>query len=582
VLISVSSNKSQFKKVTFTDGVNVILADTSKEAGKKDSRNGVGKSSLINIIHFCLGANVTEGKGIAKSELSGWDFTLELKITDQVLKLTREIDDHSKVYFLCDDKSSLPMQPIEIDGRDYFSAENINKLLGNLFFGLSVEPSKKYSPSNRMALSYLSRKGIDAYSTPFKYFPMQGSWQVQVSQAFLLGLSYEIAQEISLCKDEEKTLKDLKTSLENGMLESIVGDLGRLEAEKVQVDTKVEAQSEQLKDFKVHPQYNDVENEVNSLTQKIHKLSNNNILNKDLLISLKKSTNVEQQKVIDSTIVKKMYEEAGAVFKEDTISRLDDVIKFHEQLIANRKEFLKDELKRLVLEIKKNTEGLEEYSTKRAELLSVLDEHGAFEDMVKLQNLQTGLVTKSKSLENRIKDLKKIRNAEQEIKLKKDGITLKANIDYDDREEERKNLIKIFAQNTANLYGKSGNLIINIDSSGYKFKIEMERDGSAGVNKMEIFCYDLMIAELWSSRNKKPGFLIHDSTIFSDVDERQISSAINLAKAKSSQLGFQYICCMNSDKIPEDIKKGSPNIFDDVVLTLSDNPESECLFGFRF
>jgi len=47
------------------------------------------------------------------------------------------------------------------------------------------------------------------------------------------------------------------------------------------------------------------------------------------------------------------------------------------------------------------------------------------------------------------------------------------------------------------------------------------------------FCYDLMLARLWPARPATPGFLIHDSTIFDGVDERQRALALDLAANES-------------------------------------------------
>jgi uncharacterized protein YydD (DUF2326 family) len=51
-----SANQPSFKTVEFSAGFNVVLADRTQESTKRDSRNGLGKSTLIEIIHFCLGA----------------------------------------------------------------------------------------------------------------------------------------------------------------------------------------------------------------------------------------------------------------------------------------------------------------------------------------------------------------------------------------------------------------------------------------------------------------------------------------------------------------------------------------------
>src|SRR5580693_5426941 len=60
-LVRVSSNQPSFREVEFKPGFNVILAERTKDATKKDSRNGLGKSTLIEIISFCLGSKGKRG-----------------------------------------------------------------------------------------------------------------------------------------------------------------------------------------------------------------------------------------------------------------------------------------------------------------------------------------------------------------------------------------------------------------------------------------------------------------------------------------------------------------------------------------
>ena len=54
----ITANKSSFHPVEFTPGLNVVLADRTDTSTQKDTRNGLGKSTLIDIIDFCLGSNV--------------------------------------------------------------------------------------------------------------------------------------------------------------------------------------------------------------------------------------------------------------------------------------------------------------------------------------------------------------------------------------------------------------------------------------------------------------------------------------------------------------------------------------------
>ena len=76
MILSVRSNMPSFKAVEFTPGFNVILADRTKESTRGDSRNGLGKTTLFEIVHFCLGAGTRRNQGLLVAPLDGWTFTL--------------------------------------------------------------------------------------------------------------------------------------------------------------------------------------------------------------------------------------------------------------------------------------------------------------------------------------------------------------------------------------------------------------------------------------------------------------------------------------------------------------------------
>ena len=99
-----------------------------------------------------------------------------------------------------------------------------------------------------------------------------------------------------------------------------------------------------------------------------------------------------------------------------------------------------------------------------------------------------------------------------------------------------------------------------------------------------MFCYDMVLAELGCARRHYPDFLVHDSTIFDGVDERQVARALILAQLKCEKLGYQYICLINSDMIPyqEFDDEFTSQFNSDIILRISDNQEKGGLLGIRF
>ena len=81
-LIKVYSNKQSFKTVNFNpNGLSFILAKQKlpgvKEKGK--TYNGVGKSLLVRILHFCFGASSKDYE-LFCDKLESWEFYLDFRI----------------------------------------------------------------------------------------------------------------------------------------------------------------------------------------------------------------------------------------------------------------------------------------------------------------------------------------------------------------------------------------------------------------------------------------------------------------------------------------------------------------------
>ena len=78
------------------------------------------------------------------------------------------------------------------------------------------------------------------------------------------------------------------------------------------------------------------------------------------------------------------------------------------------------------------------------------------------------------------------------------------------------------------------------------------------------------------------GFLFHDSIIFDGVDERQRALALQLAAARSAEVGFQYICTLNSDMVPSKEFETGFDIRGFTRLVLTDSDDQGALLGKRF
>ena len=578
---AVRCDHPSFKDVEFGPGLNVVLADRTKEATKKDTRNRLGKSTLLEIIHFCLGGNPTK-TGLLSRQLQDWTFTIDLELAGKSVSLSRNTR-VKRFVTIKGNTSQWPIQPRtnETTDESEMPIADLTDVLGSLMFGLPIgKTEEKHSPTFRGLISYFVRSGRDAYSTPFEHHRKQRPVDTQVFNAFLLGLEWRDASELQTLKDRERLLADIRRAAKDGLVGEVLGSLGELEARRVRLKNTVAQQLDNLRRFHVHPQYREIERQADALTAGIHELENSIIADTRLLSSYEDSIKTEAPPSADDLL--RVYEQAGVSFPDAVRKRLDDVKMFHERLIENRTEFLKTEIQRLRGDLESRRSESARKSDERAKLLHVLQTHGALEEYTGLQKQAQETESQLKDTEGRIEGLKRFEQGKSALAVEQEVLQQRARRDLDERQDQRKRAIELFNANSEALYQAPGNLLIDFKPTGFEFDVKIEGSGSQGIDSMKVFCYDLMLAQLWAAKPQSPGFLIHDSTIFDPVDERQRALALEMADREARKHGFQYICALNSDMIPwKDFS--SDFRFDGFVqLRLTDATDDGCLLGIRF
>ena len=568
------ANDKRFKSVEFSAGLNVIMAERTLESSHKDTRNGAGKTTLLNVIHFCLGADLPK-LNLPKDDLQNWDFYIRMDIGDKTVTAKRTIA-NSKVIEVDSEASNLLITPEkDSDGILFYSNDNWKELLGKCFFNIQKESIPKYKPSFRSLVSYFTRKGAAAYIDPFKYLSNQKAYDLQINNAFLLGLNWMYASEAQEIKDRETAIRALKSAIKVG----IEATQGELEAERIRMASELKQETDAIKSFNVHPQYKELQDKANQLTEELHKLTNEALLLRRKLGRYEKT--VSEERTPDTGSVAKLFSEAGVHFNEKMKKTLAEAKSFHKAIIKNRKIFLETEITHLKNALVSNEADINSVSNKRAELLKLLETHGALEEFSVLNERVVEKKEKLENIKNKISNIRNIAQHQKDSKTQKIELETKLQLDYEQNPTKREQAVALFNENSQTLYNEPGNLIINTNDKGYKFDIEINKSSSEGVGKMKIFCYDLTLIELMNQRNGID-FLFHDSSIFDGVDSRQIALALMQANRKALKNNFQYICALNSDTIPYDDFDDSFTIDKFVRLTLNDHKPEDSALGFHF
>ena len=571
MIYKVYADNESFNSIELNSGLNIVLGVKTETSNDNDTMNGVGKTTLLEIIDFCLGSKIDKNSYLKKiNEIKDWTFSIEMDFFNSIFTISRSIEYPNKIY-IEGNIDDLPVVPEKENEKYYFKLNDWKKYLGSYLFNLNSHSD--FSPSFRSLISYFIRKRSESFITPFEHYSKQLNWDVQVNNAYLLGLNWECASNFQIIKEN---LKEINKSLKKFDKTT----LGEMETKKINLENELFTKNENLSSFKIHKNYNEIENHVNQLSDELSYLSNSNMILKRKLDKYLESITTEVSPKND--LLNNLYQEINDMFNLKAKKTLNEVKMFHDNLIKNRKSFLNVEILQIKDEIKNNEKLIEEKGNERSKLMKILDTHNALDEFKLLQEQIYDDKIKLNEIKSYIDEFNEIKQNKKDINSKKNIIKEKNELEYEVNRDSWEESIRLFDENTKFLYGLSGELIIDLKEA-YDFKINFPKNDSRGISKMEIFCYDLMLLEK-NSKERNIDFLIHDSEIFSDVDSRQVAKALQLVQNKCNKYNLQYIFTLNSDEL-EKIKLELPDdlkIDEYIKLELFDNLPNKHLLGFVF
>lgn len=573
MIYRIFSSLPTFKELEFHSNLNILLAQKQTGATNKQTRNRAGKTSLIEIIHFLTGGDARKDSIFRSEALINETFGITFDLGGQRVTAERSGKDKSKLHV---EGASF------LNGKTYLSNTEWTTLLGEKMFGLyNVSNNERRVPSFRSLFSYfVRRQHSEAFTTPEKQATMQQAGDYQVALLYLLGLDWQIASEWQKVRDREKNLNELKKAARAGDFGSIIGKASDLRTQVTVAEARLKEMQFQLADFRVLPQYAELEAEADQLTQQLNDLANANVIDAGSIRDLETAMRSEAPPPIDE--LESLYEEAGVSLPGVAIKRYEEVRSFHESVIRNRRDYLAGELEAAKLRITVREREKYRLDQRRAEVMNLLKSYGALDQFSKLQAETARKEAEVESLRQRFAAAEQLEGTENELGIERNRLTLRLRRDFSEQKERLSEAILAFEETSKRLYESAGSMTVDETSNGPQFQFPMQGSRSKGIRNMQIFCFDMMLMRLCAKRGTGPGFLVHDSHLFDGVDGRQVLSALKIGAETAKQLSFQYIVTMNEDDAFKETTEGF-NIRDYLLsVVLTDAKEDGGLFGFRF
>lgn len=519
--------------IEFDDGLNFILGEEDSSSNKT---NGVGKSLCVEFINFAL------LKAKSKSRVSLIPDTifqkenlicLDIQLGETPYTIKRSLL-HSEQPTISSPEGEITFSKLD-DATAFLTGKLFPKEnLDHPSFRAMLGPLMR---DERSEFKSLLRCYDTKYNIPDDYAP----------HLFILGISVTLYQ-------------DIKTHI--SQLDDIASDL-----RKIKNNIKLIRQTD-IKDARAD--LNELDNEILTIEKEIDALEN--IAGYDLIkIDIIKIEEKLEEQRIAQTILRQKLSRLTPIAKEVTIEPeeikdfynniktglgdliakdLNEVFVFKEKIESFQNELIFDRRKALQKELNELSCSLTSLDRQYKEKLSVLDQQGNLKNLKQTYAALHAKIDEASQLKSFIGKYEELEGEKQRTRSSKetDLLRLQSNIQENqiflDNFEKTILHVHEFVQGNRKASFK---ITKTTKKQVIEFTMRIDDDGSHSVEREKVFIYDIALLLNDHTRQRHPGFLLHDN-IF-DVDQDTLIKNLIFLLEKAHIGSQQYILTLNADRL---------------------------------
>lgn len=546
------------RDIRFHVGMNLIVDETpvvsvqeTLIASGKETGNNVGKTTVLKLVDFCLGAS---GKvvyadhedrraeyGLVKNFLIENNVVISLVVKDDL------DDDDSREVLIERNFISKGKQKIQrVDGQDK-TDEKFEEALTDLLF--PGHYGKK--PTFRQIIAHNIRytdsstshtlKNLDRYTRDDEY---------ETLYLFLLGCDFEHGDAKQWLRSQISTEETFKRRLESEQTKSAY------ETALALLQSEIEAVERRRNSLNLNPNFeadldklNRVKYQVNILSSEIGRLE----LRRSLILEAEEEMRLGES-AIDTQQLRAIYEQATSLVSgiQKTFEELND---FHNRMVESKIRFITLDLPVLDKRLAEQRQAVNRLLAEEAELGAAIIQSDSFEMLEKLiVELNTKYETKGR-YENILGQLSDVDSTLGKLNAQLAGIDDELFSDEFARKiKEQVNKFNVYFSSVSyELYGEKYALKVDTKTVRgrrlYEFTA-FNTNFSSGKKQGEISCFDIAYT-LFADDENIPcmHFLLNDKKEL--MHDNQLLMIAKLVNAK----GIQFVASILKDKLPPELNR---------------------------
>ena len=543
--LKISNNEGLIRRIDFRMGLNLIVDGT--KGGTSDTGNNVGKTTLLNLIDYCLG-------GKAETIFRSSDHSLNQDIKDFLQETQVEVE-------LCLTTSSMNRKrDVRIHRNFLPRSKAIREINGVQYqdkdFGPALEQAilgiRTTVPSYRQIISHSLRIDDLRLSQPLNTLPTSFGNAVQYESLhlFMFGAhNDDSVDKVTLSREIQEDSNFRKRLEKDGVLSALYSRMD-------QIKSDIQKLENEKKSLKQNPDFEEDLNRLAHIQSSLKALGSkeNSLMVRKALINEAANEMQAMSSSANADQVEMIYQQAK-VFNERLHHTFQELLSFHNGMLVRRADFVTDELPQLETELNTCAEEIRHLRDAESALQEKLNLTASYET---LDEFITRMTDKYREMGTLQESIRKIEDVERDLRQK---AKLLKRIDKDLFDEEWQKHIqrqldkfnRYFTGISRSLYGED--YLVSFEPVTYKgnpcylFKTEAPNSYGSGKKQGEIICFDLAYMKFADKENIP---CLH----FNLYDKMELVHGNQLTRffECSEHAGaIQNVVAMLKDKLPTDM-----------------------------
>ena len=554
--VIIQNKNTIIRNILFHKGINLIVDETPVGSSQQVTGNNVGKTTVLRLVDFCFGA---DGKNIYQdTEFNKQpNTTIENFLKDNEIVITVVFVDNLDI-----PKDKIVIKKNFLARNKKFQEINGENITDNKEFDIALKKEIFKSEVDKPTFKQIISKNIrDEKNKMTNIVKVLNSFtrmeEYEALYLFWLGVNTDSHNEKELLSKEKTREENFQKRLKKD------GELSLIEQQLILVDAKIEELNQRKNKFNLNEKYvNDIDklNEIKSkLNRSATELSRLEI-RKDLINESKEDLEQEYTQ-IDTGHIKSLYEKAKSLISNIQVS-FEDTVKFHNDLISEKLEYITKELPEIEQQIRKIKSEIIVLRKEEDTLTERLNKSALVEDFEKtILDLNKQFERKGNLEEQKrlwLYSIDKLAEIDKNLDAINQGIVSK-----DSQIQNRiTEFNKFFSVMSNSLYGETYLLSSQKNEKGYELIVtNLEGNPSTGKKKGQIAAFDFAYIQFADRLDIEClHFIMHDE--LETIHDNQLNTIVEVANS----INGQYIVPILRDKIPSNI-----DISEFEVLSLSQN-----------